>query len=149
VCLLVVEDTPPEDDGSRGAFPHARGQDILADMASEVAQTLHAMPRAKPRNPSARCRCRWRAVYAQIREQEVVLRVQQLVRLRKAEGIRRFEVLLRHMVDGAGASPDASVMQTAANHGLASMIDRRVIGELIAGCTAIRRCGNAIRRRSP
>ena len=30
-------------------------------------------------------------------------------------------------------------MQTAANHGLASMIDRRVIGELIAGCTAIRR----------
>ena len=40
------------------------------------------------------------AVYAQIREQEVVLRVQQLVRLRKAEGIRRFEVLLRHMVDG-------------------------------------------------
>jgi EAL domain-containing protein (putative c-di-GMP-specific phosphodiesterase class I) len=70
-------------------------------------------------------------VYAQIREQEVVLRVQQLVRLRKAEGVRRFEVLLRHMVDGEETSPER-VMQTAANHGLASMIDRRVIGELIA-----------------
>ena len=71
------------------------------------------------------------AVYAQIRKQEVVLRVQQLVRLRKAEGVRRFEVLLRHMVDGEETSPER-VMQTAANHGLASMIDRRVIGELIA-----------------
>jgi EAL domain-containing protein (putative c-di-GMP-specific phosphodiesterase class I) len=59
-----------------------------------------------------------------------VLRVQQLVRLRKAEGVRRFEVLLRHMVDGEEQSPER-VMQTAAKHGLASMIDRRVIGELI------------------
>jgi len=59
-----------------------------------------------------------------------VLRVQQLVRLRKAEGVRRYEVLLRHMVDGEEQSPER-VMQTAANHGLASMIDRRVIGELI------------------
>ena len=59
-----------------------------------------------------------------------MLRVQQLVRLRKAEGVRRFEVLLRHMVDGEEQSPER-VMQTAANHGLASMIDRRVIGELI------------------
>ena len=70
-------------------------------------------------------------MYAQIREQEVVLRVQQLVRLRKAEGMRRFEVLLRHMVDGEEQSPER-VMQTAATHGLASMIDRRVIGELIS-----------------
>jgi EAL domain-containing protein (putative c-di-GMP-specific phosphodiesterase class I) len=70
------------------------------------------------------------AVYAQIRQQEVVLRVQQLIRLRKAEGVRRFEVLLRHMVDGQETSPER-VMQTAANHGLASMIDRRVIVELI------------------
>jgi EAL domain-containing protein (putative c-di-GMP-specific phosphodiesterase class I) len=60
-----------------------------------------------------------------------VLRVQQLVRLRKAEGVRRYEVLLRHMVDGEETSPER-VMQTAANHGLASMIDRRVVGELIA-----------------
>jgi EAL domain-containing protein (putative c-di-GMP-specific phosphodiesterase class I) len=57
--------------------------------------------------------------------------VQQLVRLRKAEGVRRFEVLLRHMVDGEEQSPER-VMQTAANHGLASMIDRRVIVELIS-----------------
>jgi EAL domain-containing protein (putative c-di-GMP-specific phosphodiesterase class I) len=34
------------------------------------------------------------------------------------------------MVDGEEQSPER-VMQTAANHGLASMIDRRVIGELI------------------
>jgi EAL domain-containing protein (putative c-di-GMP-specific phosphodiesterase class I) len=104
---------------------------ILADIASEVAQTLHAMPRAKPPKPKPPVPLPLEAVYAQIRNQEVVLRVQQLVRLRKAEGIRRFEVLLRHMVDGEEQSPER-VMQTAANHGLASMIDRRVIGELIS-----------------
>ena len=104
---------------------------VLADIASEVAQTLHAMPRVKPPKAKPPVPLPLEAVYAQIRNQEVVLRVQQLVRLRKAEGIRRFEVLLRHMVDGEETSPER-VMQTAANHGLASMIDRRVIGELIA-----------------
>ena len=122
ICLLVVEDSPLEDEDPAARFLTPAVTTILADIASEVAQTLHAMPRAT---------LPLEAVYAQIRNQEVVLRVQQLVRLRKAEGIRRFEVLLRHMVDGEEQSPER-VMQTAANHGLASMIDRRVIGELIS-----------------
>jgi EAL domain-containing protein (putative c-di-GMP-specific phosphodiesterase class I) len=131
VCLLVVEDTPPEDEDPPARFLTPAVQTILADIASEVAQTLHAMPRQKPPKPKPPVPLPLEAVYAQIRNQEVVLRVQQLVRLRKAEGVRRFEVLLRHMVDGEETSPER-VMQTAANHGLASMIDRRVVGELIA-----------------
>jgi EAL domain-containing protein (putative c-di-GMP-specific phosphodiesterase class I) len=130
VCLLVVEDTPPEDEDPAGRFLTPAVQTILADIASEVAQTLHAMPRAKPPKPRPAVPLPLEAVYAQIREQQVVLRVQQLVRLRKAEGLRRFEVLLRHMVDGEEQSPER-VMQTAATHGLASMIDRKVMGELI------------------
>ena len=130
VCLLVVEDTPPEDQDPASRFLTPAVQTILTDIASEVAQTLHAIPAQKPQKPKPPVPLPLEAVYAQIREQEVVLRVQQLVRLRKAEGIRRFEVLLRHMVDGEEQSPER-VMQTAANHGLASMIDRRVIGELI------------------
>lgn len=130
VCLLVVEDTPPEDEDPAGRFLTPAVQTILADIASEVAQTLHAMPAAKPQKPRAAVPLPLEAVYAQIREQQVVLRVQQLVRLRKAEGVRRFEVLLRHVVDGEEQSPER-VMQTAANHGLASMIDRKVMGELI------------------
>ncbi len=131
VCMLVVEDTPPEDEDPPARFLTPAVQTILTDVASEIAQTLHAMPvkaAAKPRPPAP---LPLEAVYAQIRNQEVVLRVQQLVRLRKAEGVRRYEVLLRHMVDGEETSPER-VMQTAANHGLASMIDRRVMGELIA-----------------
>ncbi|MEO8063954.1 MAG: EAL domain-containing protein [Pseudomonadota bacterium] len=131
VCLLVVEDSPLEDEDPAARFLTPAVQTILADVASEVAQTLHAMPRARPTKPKPPVPLPLEAVYAQIRQQEVVLRVQQLVRLRKAEGVRRFEVLLRHMVDGEETSPER-VMQTAANHGLASMIDRRVIGELIA-----------------
>jgi EAL domain-containing protein (putative c-di-GMP-specific phosphodiesterase class I) len=130
VCLLVVEDTPAEDADPAGRFLTPAVQTILADIASEVAQTLHAMPRATPPKPRPAVPLPLEAVYAQIREQQVVLRVQQLVRLRKAEGLRRFEVLLRHMVDGEEQSPER-VMQTAANHGLASMIDRKVMGELI------------------
>jgi EAL domain-containing protein (putative c-di-GMP-specific phosphodiesterase class I) len=130
VCLLVVEDTPPEDEDPAARFLTPSVQTILTDIASEIAQTLHAMPAKKPPKPRPPVPLPLEAVYAQIREQEVVLRVQQLIRLRKAEGMRRFEVLLRHMVDGEEQSPER-VMQTAANHGLASMIDRRVIGELI------------------
>lgn len=69
-------------------------------------------------------------VYAQIREQQVVLYVQQLVRLRTSEASRRFEVLLRHRAEGEELSPDG-LLQTATAHGLTSMIDRRVFGELI------------------
>ncbi len=130
VCLLVVEDTPLEDEDPASRFLTPAVQTILADVASEIAQTLHAIPAQKPQKAKPPVPLPLEAVYAQIREQEVVLRVQQLVRLRKAEGVRRFEVLLRHMVDGEEQSPER-VMQTAANHGLASMIDRRVIGELI------------------
>src|SRR5688572_24537783 len=131
VCLLVVEDTPPEEEDPAARFLTPAVTTILADIASEVAQTLHAIPAVKPQKPKTPVPLPLEAVYAQIRNQEVVLRVQQLVRLRKAEGVRRFEVLLRHMVDGVEQSPER-VMQTAANHGLASMIDRRVVGELIA-----------------
>ena len=131
VCLLVVEDTPPEDEDPAARFLTPAVQTILTDVASEIAQTLHAIPAKKPAKPRAPVPLPLEAVYAQIRNEQVVLRVQQLVRLRKAEGVRRFEVLLRHMVDGEETSPER-VMQTAANHGLASMIDRRVMGELIA-----------------
>jgi EAL domain-containing protein (putative c-di-GMP-specific phosphodiesterase class I) len=131
VCLLVVEDTPPDDMDPAARFLTPAVQTILADIASEIAQTLHAIPAQKPPKPKPAVPLPLEAVYAQIREQQVVLRVQQLVRLRKAEGVRRFEVLLRHMVDGEEQSPER-VMQTAANHGLASMIDRRVIVELIS-----------------
>ena len=130
VCLMVVEDTPPEDTDPAARFLTPAVQTILTDIASEISQTLNAMPRSAPPKPRAPVPLPLEAVYAQIREQEVVLRVQQLVRLRKAEGIRRFEVLLRHMIDGVEQSPER-VMQTAATHGLASMIDRKVIGELI------------------
>ena len=46
VCLLVVEDTPPEDEDPAARFLTPAVQTILTDIASEIAQTLHAMPRA-------------------------------------------------------------------------------------------------------
>ncbi len=69
-------------------------------------------------------------VYSQIRDQEMVLYVQQLVRLRNSEASRRYEILLRHRTAGEEHSP-GPLLQTADDHGLTSMIDRRVIGQLV------------------
>ena len=60
VCLLVVEDTPPEDQDPAARFLTPAVQTILTDIASEVAQTLHAMPRQRRPSRSRRCRCRSR-----------------------------------------------------------------------------------------
>lgn len=70
-------------------------------------------------------------VYAHIREQQLLLYVQQLTRSRTSESSRRFEVLLRHRSGDEEQSPD-ELLQTATIHGLTSMIDRRVVSQLIS-----------------
>jgi len=70
VCLLVVEDTPPEDLDPAARFLTPAVQTILTDIASEVAQTLHAIPQQKPQKPKPPVPLPLEAVYAQIREQD-------------------------------------------------------------------------------
>jgi EAL domain-containing protein (putative c-di-GMP-specific phosphodiesterase class I) len=69
---------------------------------------------------------------AAIRKSPIALHVQRLVPLSKGSQMRRYEVLLR---SGADDSPNAAphaMLKAAVENGLGSMIDRRVITEVIS-----------------
>jgi EAL domain-containing protein (putative c-di-GMP-specific phosphodiesterase class I) len=69
---------------------------------------------------------------AAMRKSPIVLHVQRLVPLSKGSQMKRYEVLLR---SGSEESPNAAphaMLKAAVENGLGSMIDRRVITELIS-----------------
>jgi len=69
---------------------------------------------------------------ASLRSSPIALSVQQLMPLAKGTQLKRYEVLLR---SAAGDSPNAApqaMLRTAVDNGLGSMIDRRVLTELIS-----------------
>jgi EAL domain-containing protein (putative c-di-GMP-specific phosphodiesterase class I) len=68
---------------------------------------------------------------ATIRDEGLELHVQPLARLRSSARTRRYEVLLRSRSEGDAAAPQ-SLLRTAREHGLDSMLDRRVISQLMA-----------------
>jgi EAL domain-containing protein (putative c-di-GMP-specific phosphodiesterase class I) len=69
-------------------------------------------------------------MFAAIRDEAIVLHVQPLVRLRSSARTRRYEVLLRSRSDHTSAP--VALLKAAAEHGLDSMLDRRVISQLMA-----------------
>jgi EAL domain-containing protein (putative c-di-GMP-specific phosphodiesterase class I) len=68
-------------------------------------------------------------LHAALRKSPIALHVQRLVPLAKGSQLRRYEVLLRSKSEDASA-PHA-MLKAAVENGLGSMIDRRVITELI------------------
>ncbi|HKZ74444.1 MAG TPA: EAL domain-containing protein [Steroidobacteraceae bacterium] len=69
--------------------------------------------------------------FATIRDEAIELHIQPLARLRSSARTRRYEVLLRSRTEGTSAAPQA-LLRAAREHGLDSMIDRRVISQLMA-----------------
>jgi EAL domain-containing protein (putative c-di-GMP-specific phosphodiesterase class I) len=67
---------------------------------------------------------------ATLRNIPIALYVQRLMPLTKGSTQKRFEVLLRSTVDPQNSAPQA-MLKAAADHGLGSMIDRRVLAELV------------------
>jgi len=70
-------------------------------------------------------------LHAALRRSPIALHVQRLVPLTKGSQLKRYEVLLRSK---SGDAPDAAphaMLKAAVEHGLGSMIDRRVITELV------------------
>jgi EAL domain-containing protein (putative c-di-GMP-specific phosphodiesterase class I) len=68
-------------------------------------------------------------LHAALRSTPIALHVQRLVPLTKGSQLRRYEVLLRSKSDSS-AAPHA-MLKAAIDNGLGSMIDRRVVTELI------------------
>ena len=68
---------------------------------------------------------------AALRRSPIALHVQRLVPLSKGGSLQRFEVLLRSKSDSAPNLAPEAMLKAAVEHGLGSMIDRRVLTELI------------------
>jgi EAL domain-containing protein (putative c-di-GMP-specific phosphodiesterase class I) len=70
-------------------------------------------------------------LHAALRRSPIALHVQRLMPLTKGSQLRRYEVLLRSKSDVAPNAAPHAMLKAAVEHGLGSMIDRRVITELI------------------
>jgi EAL domain-containing protein (putative c-di-GMP-specific phosphodiesterase class I) len=70
-------------------------------------------------------------LHAALRRSPIALHVQRLVPLTKGSQLKRYEVLLRSKSDSAPNAAPQAMLKAAVENGLGSMIDRRVITELI------------------
>jgi len=68
---------------------------------------------------------------AAMRKSPIALHVQRLVPLSKGSQLKRYEVLLRSASEEAPNSAPQAMLKAAVENGLGSMIDRRVVTELI------------------
>jgi EAL domain-containing protein (putative c-di-GMP-specific phosphodiesterase class I) len=70
-------------------------------------------------------------LHAALRRSPIALHVQRLVPLNKGSQLKRYEVLLRSKSDDAPNAAPHAMLKAAVENGLGSMIDRRVVTELI------------------
>ncbi|MHB8478396.1 MAG: EAL domain-containing protein [Steroidobacteraceae bacterium] len=70
-------------------------------------------------------------LHAALRRSPIALHVQRLVPLTKGSQLKRYEVLLRSKSDDAPNAAPQAMLKAAVENGLGSMIDRRVVTELI------------------
>jgi EAL domain-containing protein (putative c-di-GMP-specific phosphodiesterase class I) len=70
-------------------------------------------------------------LHAALRKSPIALHVQRLMPLTKGSQTKRYEVLLRSSADNAPNTAPQAMLKAAVENGLGSMIDRRVISELI------------------
>lgn len=69
--------------------------------------------------------------YAALRAQPIILYTQQLEPLTEGNRIRRYEVLLRTGSEHGRSKAPTAMIEAAAKHGLGSVVDRRVITDLV------------------
>ncbi len=69
--------------------------------------------------------------YAALRAQPIVLYTQQLEPLTEGNRIRRYEILLRTGSEHGRSKAPTAMIEAAAKHGLGSVVDRRVITDLV------------------
>jgi len=70
-------------------------------------------------------------LHAALRRSPIALAVQRLIPLTRGSKLKRYEVLLRSSGNSAPNEAPQAMLKTAVEHGLGSMIDRRVVTELI------------------
>ena len=136
---------PPPAAPPRAAPPPAAPRTAMNGKASAAAPVARAAPAAVPATaPAAAPSASSPAsrpqdgvtpeidrLHAALRRSPIALHVQRLMPLTKGSQLRRYEVLLRSKSDSAPNSAPHAMLKAAVENGLGSMIDRRVVTELI------------------
>jgi EAL domain-containing protein (putative c-di-GMP-specific phosphodiesterase class I) len=142
--LTLVDDTPPPP-------PSAPASHLAPGAAPRFAPAGKAPAPAAPPGPSAPPAMSTAAapagfagkrpqgpvtpeidrLHAALRRSPIALHVQRLVPLTKGSQLKRYEVLLRSKSESAPNAAPQAMLKAAVENGLGSMIDRRVITELI------------------
>jgi len=127
---------------ARPPAPPAAAQSAPSTAAAARAApaATAAAARAAPRTPAAAVPDKRESqpvtpeidrLHAALRRSPIALHVQRLVPLSKGGQLRRYEVLLRSKSEDAPNSAPHAMLKAAVENGLGSMIDRRVVTELI------------------
>ena len=128
--------SPP---ASSAHSPAAHSPPAHSPAARAPAALTPARLPERPAHPSELSQKRSSAVppeidrlHAALRRSPIALHVQRLVPLTKGSQLRRYEVLLRTKSDEVPNAAPHAMLKAAVDNGLGSMIDRRVITELVS-----------------
>jgi EAL domain-containing protein (putative c-di-GMP-specific phosphodiesterase class I) len=127
---------PPSTGTAARTVPPARSAAAPVTPPARVAPaTAPAAPAAAARGPGHRPQAAVTPeidrLHAALRRSPIALHVQRLVPLTKGSQLKRYEVLLRSKSDTAPNAAPHAMLKAAVDNGLGSMIDRRVVTELI------------------
>jgi EAL domain-containing protein (putative c-di-GMP-specific phosphodiesterase class I) len=111
--------------------PQTLAAAAAAPPAAAPAAAPVAAPTPKPPEPPATLDPALDRHYAALRAQPIVLYVQQLEPMVEGNRIRRYEVLLRTGSEHGRSKAPTAMIEAAAKHGLGSVVDRRVITDLV------------------
>jgi EAL domain-containing protein (putative c-di-GMP-specific phosphodiesterase class I) len=138
--LTLVDDSPPP----RPAPAAAAASPRIAPAAKAPVATAAPRPPAPPTIAAAGTAAGFSSqhmqggvtpeidrLHAALRRSPIALHVQRLVPLTKGSQLKRYEVLLRSKSESAPNAAPQAMLKAAVENGLGSMIDRRVITELI------------------
>ena len=143
-AAMRSEATPPTSAPSRPAAARAAALEappVRTPQAARTTPASAAAARAAPAPAAAAAAADKRQaqavtpeidrLHAALRRSPIALHVQRLVPLAKGSQLRRYEVLLRSKSEDAPNSAPHAMLKAAVENGLGSMIDRRVVTELI------------------
>jgi EAL domain-containing protein (putative c-di-GMP-specific phosphodiesterase class I) len=108
--------------------PVARAAPAAVPAAPPAPRALSPAPASRPQDGVTPEIDR---LHAALRRSPIALHVQRLMPLTKGSQLRRYEVLLRSKSDTAPNAAPHAMLKAAVENGLGSMIDRRVVTELI------------------
>jgi EAL domain-containing protein (putative c-di-GMP-specific phosphodiesterase class I) len=130
----AISPAAPAHAAMNGKAPAATGAPRTVPAAAPTAAPATppaAVSRAPASRPQDAITPEIDRLHAALRRSPIALHVQRLMPLTKGSQLRRYEVLLRSKSETAPNSAPHAMLKAAVENGLGSMIDRRVVTELI------------------